>query len=42
VIRSDRKIAISFNSVSLFPRDRIEAITTDRFFFVKTSGMATI
>lgn len=34
-----RNSVISANSVSRFPRDRMRAITSDRFDWIKTSGM---
>jgi hypothetical protein len=37
-----RKILINASSVSLFPRPRIFDITSDRFCFVKTSGITQL
>jgi hypothetical protein len=39
VIPCPRKTRIIANSVDLFPAERISDITSDRFAFVKTSGI---
>jgi hypothetical protein len=36
--RNRRRLAASFISVALLPRERMAAMTCERFFFVKTSG----
>jgi hypothetical protein len=41
LIPRSRKMAANFSSVSLLPFDRIAAMTCERFFFEKTSAIAS-